>query len=194
MYMIISTISPDITVPPSLLYCGLTMSAYSFNAPEGPESGTCDACNEFFICKGSLTKHHKSCHAARKLSKKLWRNGASNVKKLNVSQTASRKQIYEEVQPHEDYNDNLEHVEQPASKLVSMLLIFLNYDYTHCPYRMCSSTMLPRYQQTRSLVSGSVDQLGKSWRMPQKDPQRPALSVTIASRLPSRTTTTTCLS
>ena len=99
------------------------MYPYSHSAPEGPESGKCDACGQFFRREASLTKHRNSCPAARKLSKKLWKNGASNVKKLNMSKMASRKRVHEEVQSHEEYND-LEHDEQPTSELVRMLLIF----------------------------------------------------------------------
>ena len=104
------------------------MYAYSHS---GPESGRCDACDQFFIREASLTKHRRNCSAARKLSRKLWKNGASNVKKLNMSQTASRKRVYDEVRPHEDHND-LEHAEQPASvELVSTLLIFHSFITVH---------------------------------------------------------------
>ena len=131
---------PTYPFPPFLLYF-ITMYAYSHSAPE---SGRCDACGQFFIREASLTKHRNSCPEARKLSKKLWKNGASNVKKLNLSQMASRKRVHEEVQAvqlHEDYDD-LEHVEQPTSELVSTLLLFHSIITIHiiligCAARRC---------------------------------------------------------
>lgn len=50
--------------------------------------------------------------------------------------------------------------------------------------------MLLQCQWSCSLLSGSVDQLGRSWRILQMNPQWPVLSVTMASHLLSRMMTT----
>jgi hypothetical protein len=78
----------------------LTMDVRSGSTPE---SGRCEACNRFFFGEASLTKHLRNhCPAAYERSRRLWKNGASNIKKLNTSLTHSRKRVRDEVR--EDYS------------------------------------------------------------------------------------------
>jgi hypothetical protein len=69
------------------------------------ESGRCEACGQFFVREASLTKHHSNCSVAHKRSRQLWKNGPSNIKKLNALGTDSRKRQLEEVHPHEDFRE-----------------------------------------------------------------------------------------
>ena len=102
---------------PKTFNLSLSMDVRSSNAPE---SGQCEACSRFFILEASLTKHRRHCSAAHERSRRLWKNGASNIKKLNASltRTVSLKREHEEV--HEDYRvqDDIHHV----SVLVRVLL------------------------------------------------------------------------
>src|ERR1700761_2423671 len=71
-------------------------------SPSTFESGKCQACGQFFVREASLTKHlHNNCTAAHQRSKQLWKNAASNIKKLNAPRTASQKRIRDEVRPHD---------------------------------------------------------------------------------------------
>ena len=86
------------------------MASHSSSAPE---SGRCQACGRFFILEASLTKHIRNhCSAAQERSRRLWKNGASNIKKLNASLAGadSRKRVYDELQ--EGYHV---HDKQPAN-------------------------------------------------------------------------------
>jgi hypothetical protein len=65
-------------------------------------SHRCEACHKFFILEASLTKHCKHCSAVRKCSQKLWKNGASNIKKLSLSLKDSRKRLPVREEVHED--------------------------------------------------------------------------------------------
>ena len=114
--------------PHSYISCFcLTMYAYRHSTPE---SGRCGTCNQFFIYKASLTKHHRNCLAACKLSKKLWRNGMSNIKKLNMSQMASQKQAYTEFSPVKTTMIwNM--LSNPHVELVSTLHIFPSFMIIH---------------------------------------------------------------
>ena len=57
----------------------------------------------WFDRQASLTKHIRyHCPAAQERSKCLWKNGVSNIKKLNTSLTGSRKRVHDEVT--EDYS------------------------------------------------------------------------------------------
>jgi hypothetical protein len=98
-----------------------------------PETGRCDACGRFFILEASLTKHICNCSAAHERSRRLWKHGATNIKKLNASLTDSRKRVREEVR--EDYSvqdqqpENIHHDIAPVhillivySGLILMLL------------------------------------------------------------------------
>ena len=76
------------------------MASHSSSAPE---TGRCEACSRIFLKEASLTKHIcYHCPAAQERSKRLWKNGASNIKKLNASLTGSRKRVHDEVT--EDYS------------------------------------------------------------------------------------------
>jgi hypothetical protein len=80
----------------------LILAMYSASAHSGLQ---CEACDQIFILEANLTKHRKQCTAVRKHSQRLWRNGATNIKKLNASLKDSRKRLHEEVykEVHEDY-------------------------------------------------------------------------------------------
>jgi hypothetical protein len=83
-----------------------------------PKSSRCDACGQFFIREASLTKHlRNNCSVAHKRSRELWKNGPSNIKKLNTLLTGSRKRVHEEVRPHDSYRVQ---VKQPASPSVDV--------------------------------------------------------------------------
>ena len=99
------------------------------------ESGRCEACGQFFIREASLTKHRNNCSAAQERSRQLWKNGPSNIKKLNASWTDSRKRHREEVQPYRDYE--LEHEEL---ELVSSRLVFITIQAKYICLPGCSAS------------------------------------------------------
>ena len=112
------------------------MASHSSSAPD---SGRCEACGRFFIREASLTKHiRNNCPAAQERSRRLWKNGASNIKKLNASLTGSRKRVRDEV--HEEYHVQDEqpvHIHQSVdSEPVHMLLvIYSRIDRAHLSSR-----------------------------------------------------------
>ncbi|KAH9050787.1 hypothetical protein EDB87DRAFT_1827350 [Lactarius vividus] len=80
-----------------------------------PESGRCEACGRFFICEASLTKHLcNNCTIAHNRSRDLWKNGPTNIKRLNASLMYSRKQVHKEDGPQASV-DNRPHAEQSVS-------------------------------------------------------------------------------
>jgi len=110
-----------------------------------PESGQCQACHRIFLTEGTLTKHlRKHCNAANANSKRLWKNGTTNMKRLNSPHTNPRKRVHEEA-----HNDDRVQGKQPLVNIHDrfdmvriLLLLYSGLDDTHLSSRMLSLAML----------------------------------------------------
>ena len=72
--------------------------------PSIAEGDRCDGCGRHFIRESSLTNHRNKCTATLNHSRKLWKNGPANIKKLSLSLMGnSRKREREEDQPHANF-------------------------------------------------------------------------------------------